>query len=161
MYTLGVTLSIVAFGIMRQPPPESKRSAAESRLVELIAGLTARSPEARLTLEHAFLNPLLASVRLVNGVPVETMLATIFDKVAEDGSQQPQGGAWFTATHQQSSSSGNGAALMLQKFISECGPKFQVVSTSTSCTLYSVKHDPRRRAASMSSSASPTSPVPT
>jgi hypothetical protein len=138
MYTLGITLSIIAFGSERRPPREGDdHSTAEGSFLQLVDGMTSRSPDSRLTLENAFLNPLLASVRLVNGVPVETMLTTIHGTM--ESVESGEKGAWFTSRVT------SGPTVMLQRFIAESGPTFQVVSTNSSCTLYSVKCDPRRR----------------
>ena len=139
MYTLGVTLSMIAFGSLRFPPVE-ERSNLDASFIALVEGMMSRNPQTRLTLQNAFLSPLLASVRLVNGVPVETMLTTIYGS-AEEAQLHNKGACFITVDRS------NGPAGMLEKFFGECGSSFQVVRTNTSCTLYSVKYDPRRRRA--------------
>ena len=139
MFTLGVTLSLIAFGPERKPPADEEPSVDMISFLQLVDGMTSPRPETRLTLQNAFLNPLVASVRLVNGVPVETMLTVIHG--SEEGARNHERGAYFVATTKGT----EGPLGMLLKFLAESGPTFQVVSTSTSCTLYSVKADPRRR----------------
>ena len=165
VYMLGVTLTMIAYGDVDKFPPPEIRNAEDDRLIALLSGLTAEEPSQRLTVTAALDHPYLASVRLVNGVPAETVVAHLIreeDVNTPQASRSPSPGrsspqpqnpstsAFFKLLDKKSST-----VEMFDTFLKEHGPDFQIVKPHPhSITLYSIKSDPRRRRAQVAGSGS-------
>lgn len=149
----------VVFGDFPLPQPTTHSiDSGERYLRELITGLTAPAAS-RLTVDAALENHFLQSVRVVNGVAIETMFAHIqSDDAADAGGFEggSLGGDFSTSSFEmlrldsiptmrfELHDASCTAASQLNEFIRDEGPIFQIVRTAHNLTLYG-KSDPRRR----------------
>ena len=77
VYSLGVSIQFIAFGGIGCYPDHEVRNAEDERLIVFVEGLINADPTKRWTITQALDSPYLASVRLLNGVPVETVIAQL------------------------------------------------------------------------------------
>jgi hypothetical protein len=143
MYALGVTLQFIAYGGPHHIPHVVQRNTDDEKLIALLDGFLESDPAKRLTIAGALDHPYLSSVRLVNGLPCESVVA----RVVGEGSSDTQS-AMFSLLKRSSGEEGapSKGASLLGDFLREHGPDFQIVKPHPfSVTLYSVKSDPRRR----------------
>ena len=176
VYALGVSLSIIAFGEALEYPPADARTAEDRLLISLIDAMTDSDPTSRVTVQKALSFPYLMSVRVINGFPVETVITKILaqkDAVGEtdrNRADEPQSEGSSCGSFNSDISTlpylvvrdkMNEAARALCELVEGHGPAFQIITTPTHVSLYSVKSDPRRRRlshASMSLESSIASP---
>lgn len=145
IYTLGVSLSIIAFGAALEFPEEHQQTPDDAQLINLITQMTAAVPAERCSIAKALATNYLSSVRFVNGLPVETQIAHV--GVAESSPH-----SYIVAGEVPTPETKD-----LLQFFAEHGPAFQIIRGPTHVSLYSVKSDPRRKRAKTIVESSPMS----
>lgn len=138
IYTLGVTLRLLVFGVS-SGPPDLTHECAGKELCSFIDRMTNADPGLRPSASDLLKDPFLAAVRIAQGIPMACRVSSI--AVGSVGS------AACGATFQISGES-RANSLALQKlfeFIKQKGADFQVIRKGDSLTLYSTKSDPRQQ----------------
>jgi hypothetical protein len=153
IYALGVTLTIFAYGAPLAFPNDGDVVFAfeeEELLARYLRRFVDPDPEKRFTAAAALADDYVQTVRVHDGVPVETVMARVLPLAADDPLASPAAATDDSGTSvvyfcPASEGSTNEAAAILKEFFAGGGTDYQIVTTSTHATIYSAAKDPLRK----------------